>query len=85
MLTKYRLSVIPKYETAHNPLHDELEDAIVTNVELTVGERGYFLAEFQDGSTHSISTSTVSTVEGFENGDIRLITRNTIYLFHKIS
>lgn len=84
MFTEYRVTVHPKDGTAYNPLHDELQGAIATNVHFDVGERGYFLAKCPDGE-YSISTSMVEQVDCFENGNICLTTRNTIYLFHKIT
>lgn len=85
MLTEYRVTVVPKEGRPYNPLHAELQGAIATNVELNLGERGYFLAEFQDGHVSGISTSRVEGVEMLSNGTIRLITHNTVYIFNKIT
>lgn len=85
MSTKYSVSIAPLYGSKYNPIHDELQGAIATNVELTVGERGSFLAECTNGESFSVSTSTVERVEKFENGDILFVTRNTIYTFIKIT
>jgi hypothetical protein len=81
---KYRVKVEPKNGTMYNPMHDELQGSIATDLSFHIGCRGYFLAELSDGRSGGISTSPIGDIVEFENGDIRLSTLNTVYTFNKI-
>lgn len=86
---KYTLTVNPKYGTAYNPVHDEVNGATATIIDLTVGERGWLAYKLYDvfGTEcwHRLHTSIVENVMVDEDGNVVLVTRNTNYILNKIT
>lgn len=80
---KYTIRVIPKKGTPYNPTHDEVNGAIATVIDLTVGQRGWIA--FSHDSTwgepywHRLHTSPIEKVTVGDNGEIEVVTRNTLY------
>lgn len=81
---KYTLEVRPKEGTHFNPIHSEIDGLTATIVDLPIGERGSFVVDHGYGWM-MISTSTVEDVSSDEQGNVTLTTRNTVYIFNKIT
>ena len=80
---KYHLEKIEEMNR-HNPIYDDMEDAVCYLAYFNVGERGWFLAEDYWGSAHRIHTSTVRDVEYTDN-QVLVTTHNTKFTFTEIS
>lgn len=80
---KYALSVIPKKGSPHNPIHNEVDGCMATIIDLTVGKRGWiaFLSDTTGGedSWHRLHTSPIEKITVGDNGEIEVVTRNTLY------
>ena len=80
---KYTLRVIPKVGRPHNPIHDTADGKIATIIDATVGKRGWiaFLSDdaMGDDTWHRLHTSPVEIVDVFQDGNITVTTKNTIY------
>ena len=86
--TRYTLTVSPKDGTAHNPVHDFIQGATCTILDIEVGQRGWFMAWQDFDGWHRIHTSTVESVMTDEVSgeamEIVVTTHNTVYTFKKI-
>lgn len=86
--TRYILSVSPKDNTAYNPVHDFIQGATCTILDIEVGRRGWFMAWQDFDGWHRIHTSTVESVVTDEVGSeaVKIVvdTYNTVYTFKKI-
>ena len=80
---KYTMSVHPKAGTTYNPLHDEVDGATATIIDLAVGERGWLAYCFAPDDWHRIHTSTGEDVVVDEYGNVMVATNNTIYRLAK--
>lgn len=80
---KYSVRVIPKKGTPYNPFHEQVDGSIVTIIDVTVGKRGwiayYVDSDWGEGSWHRLHTSPIEKVTVGDNGEIEVVTRNTLY------
>lgn len=85
---KYKLKVVPKEGTHFNPVHNYVNEATATIIDVKIGERGWiaYLQEeyLYDDSWHRLHTSIIEDVKIDENGNIIIITQNTYYFLEKI-
>ena len=73
---KYFCKVYPREGRELTYVHELVNGKVVTNLEnINVGERGY-IRPIDGGGVH---TSTIQEVDYLCEGDIRIITRNSIY------
>ena len=73
---KYFCNVYPREGRELTCVHELVNGKVVTNLEnINVGERGY-IRPIDGGGVH---TSTIQEVDYLCEGDIRIITRNSIY------
>lgn len=80
---KYILTAAPKPGKRYNPVHDEVNNTVATVIDLTVGERGW-IAVYMDYDWHRLHLSTIEDIVWFENGNITVTTRNTVYTLTKL-
>lgn len=80
---KYTLSVYPKEGRPYNQVHDEVDGATATIIDLLVGERGWIAWCFAPDDWHRLHTSTVEDIDVDEYGNIAVTTRNTVYRLAK--
>lgn len=85
---RYTLTVSPKEGTPYNPVHDDIQGAICSILDIGAGRRGWFMVVDECDGWHRIHTSTVERVLGEENNGemvkVIVTTRNTVYTFKKI-
>ena len=73
---KYFCNVYPRESRELTYVHELVNGKVVTNLEnINVGERGY-IRPIDGGGIH---TSTIQEVDCLCEGDIRIVTRNSIY------
>ena len=73
---KYFCNVYPREGRELTYVHNILNGKVATNLEnINLGERGY-IRPIDGGGVH---TSTIQEVDYLCEGDIRIITRNSIY------
>ena len=73
---KYLCKVYPREGRELTYVHELVNGKVVTDLEnINVGERGY-IRPIDGGGVH---TSTIQEVDYLCEGDIRIITRNSIY------
>ena len=73
---KYFCNVYPRESRELTYVHELVNGKVVTNLEnINVGERGY-IRPIDGGGVH---TSTIQEVDYLCEGDIRIVTRNSIY------
>lgn len=73
---KYFCNVYPRDGRELTYVHELVNGKVVTNLEnINVGERGY-IRPIDGGGVH---TSTIQEVDYLCEGDIRIVTRNSIY------
>ena len=73
---KYFCNVYPREGRELTCVHELVNGKVVTNLEnINVGERGY-IRPIDGGGVH---TSTIQEVDYLCEGDIRIVTRNSIY------
>lgn len=82
---KYTLKVQPKEGTRYNYVHDEVEGAVATVIDLTVGEHGWLAVYCDAGLWDRLRTSIIEDVSVDELGNISFTTRNTHYTLTKLS
>ena len=82
---KYRLEKIEEFNK-HNPVYDDAEGAVCYLAYFNVGERGWFLCDYDDwfNAVHRIHTSTVKSVE-YLDSQVIVETQNTRFTFTLIS
>lgn len=80
---KYTLRVIPKVGKPYNPIHEQVSDKIATVIDLTVGKRGWIAymidSDWGEDEWHRLHTSPIEKVTVGDNGEIEVVTRNTLY------
>lgn len=81
---KYTLSVHPKEGRTYNPVHDAVDGAIATIIDLQIGERGWIAYRCDLGGWHRLHISSVEDVMVDENGNVEVTTLNTMYRLEKI-
>lgn len=78
---KYFCNVSPREGRELTYVHELVNGKIVTDLEnINVGERGY-IRPIDGGGVH---TSTIQEVDYLCEGDIRIVTRNSIYELTKM-
>lgn len=85
---RYTVTVNPKEGTPYNPIHDDIQGAICSILDVEIGCRGWFAMWNPYDGWHRIHTSTVESIMTDEsNGEavqIIVTTRNTVYTFKKL-
>lgn len=76
---KYALSVIPKKGSPHNPIHNQVDGCMATIIDLTVGKRGWIAYTPEEDYWSRLHTSPIEKVTMGDNGEIEVVTRNTLY------
>ena len=81
---KYRLVKIEEFNRP-NHIYLDMEGCIVYPVYFNVGERGWFLYEYNDpwDWPHRVHTSMVASVE-YENDQLIVMTQNTCFTFEVV-
>lgn len=81
---KYRLTVHPKNGTRYNPLHDYVQYATATIIDVQSGRRGWLAYVDEIDSWHRLHTSIVQNVTVDEVGNVEVETMNTVYKLMKL-
>lgn len=81
---KYTLSVHQKEGRPYNPVHDEVDGATATIIDLPVGNRGWIAYCFAPDDWHRLHTSDVEDIAVDEYGNVAVTTRNTVYRLAKL-
>lgn len=77
---EYLCNIYPRENCELTAIHEIVNGKIVTIADCEVGKRGHIFG-IQGGGVH---TSTIQEVDYLCEGDIRIVTRNSIYELTKV-